>query len=776
MADPKDDVDHVVAGLSLEEQVELGVGEDFWHTKAYPGKGVPALVVSDGPNGLRFQGASHEHVGHPGEAALATCYPCSATVAATWDRRLAFDVGRSIGSEARALGVGVVLGPGLNIQRSPCCGRNFEYYSEDPLLAGEMGAAFVEGVQSMGVGSCIKHFALNSQEYKRFSNDAQADERTMRELYLSAFERVIKLAHPVMLMSAYNKVNGTYCSDNAWLLKDVLREEWGFGGVVVTDWGGMHDRVAAYEAGCDLAMPGGSHHQQRRALSAVKAGLLDPELIHASAARLVRLALRQESLAENSPAADLIACHTVALQAAREGIVLLSNKAALPLVAGQKVALIGSMARSPRYQGAGSSHINCRGVSSLLACEPTWTYAEGYDEDGATSEVLLAAAVETARSADISVVLVGLPEKFESEGFDRASMSLPEGMLRIVHEVCAASSRSVVVLLGGSPMELPFADEADALIWAGLGGEACSEALDDVLRGVVSPSGRLAESWPIRYADAPCSGFWGKLHRDGQYREGLYVGYRYYESAGVPVRFCFGHGLSYVTFEYAQLSVKAGGASVSLRVANSGPCDGAEVVQAYVEPPVGGPYRPRRILAGFERIFLVAGESQEVRISLDPRAFQVWDGSWKQVAGDYVIAVGASVQDIRLRTSVHLGGEALSAPSWQAGSWYEQPHGLPSQRDFELMLGHKIVEHVPSKGSYNEESTLLDLSGTSRLARLVVEAMTGAIVRHGGGDPDDPNCHMAIASSVDNALFGLVNISGGAFPEAVMKLLLRIAN
>ena len=684
------------------------------------------------------------------------------------------------------MGVGVVLGPGLNIKRSPLGGRNFEYLSEDPLVSGVLGAAYVQGLQSRGVGACLKHFACNSQEYKRFSNDANVDERTMRELYLPAFERVVRQARPAMVMSAYNKINGTFCSDNAWLLRDVLRDEWGFGGTVVTDWGGMHDRAAAYRAGCDLAMPGGSHHQQKAAVGAVRAGLLDAGLVTESAARVAALARREQKELAGVQPADLAACHATALVAAREGIVLLANKGALPLAARERVALVGRMAESPRYQGAGASHINCGHVAGLARLEPSWAYAAGYDERGNTSDALVAEAVEVARGADGAGVVGGLPETGESEGFDREGMALPAGMLRVIEAVCQAAPATVVALLGGSAVECPFADQVDAIVWAGLGGEACAEALRDVLTGACEPSGHLTETWPLRYADAPCSGYWGAAqadapHRDAQYREGIYVGYRYYETAGVPVRFCFGHGLTYTSWEASELAVVGEGESswdptVTVTVTNTGSRPGAQVLQVYVEPPAAGPYRPRRILAGFARVELTPGESRQVEGALDPRAFRGWQDGWHQIGGTYGVAVGFSVRDLRIRGKLQVAGEDLPAPAWQKGTWYELPQGLPPQVDFERMLGRTVPERAEHKGTYTSENTLLELEKDSWVAHIMVGVMRKVILRMCGGDPEDPGYLMTIASSTDNALFGLANVSGGAMPVWLARLILRTAN
>jgi beta-glucosidase len=536
-----------VSKLSLEEKAALGTGADFWRTQAFPEAGIPALTMSDGPSGLRYQ-----KPGTPAKGMIvsepATCFPALATVAASWDEELVERMGEAIGTEAKDLGVDVVLGPGLNIKRSPLCGRNFEYFSEDPYLAGKLGVSYVRGVQSTGTGSCIKHFAVNSQEYKRFSNDCIIDERTLREIYLKAFEMVVREAAPEMVMGAYVMLNGIYCSDNAHLLREILRDEWGFEGAVTTDWGGMHDRVRAYEAGCDLAMPGPAKHLAKQAARAAGQGKLDERRIDEAAERLCALALRHAAQAKPAKPLDIAASRRIARQVAAEGQVLLKNDGALPLAKGASVALIGEMAAKPRYQGGGSSHINARKVSNIHSVRPEWTYAAGYDaRTGATTPELLAEAKEAARAAAVSVVVIGLPETIESEGYDRSDMRLPEGMDELVETVAAVSARTVVVLQCGSPVELPWADKVSAILYAGLGGEAGAEAVVDVLEGAVNPSGKLPETWPCHAEDAPCMGWWGDPHRQAQYREGVYVGYRYFETAGQDVAFCFGHGLSYTS-------------------------------------------------------------------------------------------------------------------------------------------------------------------------------------------------------------------------------------
>lgn len=770
-----------VAKLSREQLLDLGVGADFWRTRAYPEAGIPALTVSDGPNGLRYQRPGNDVRG-AGPAEPATCFPCLATVAATWDAELAGQMGRAIGHEARSLGVGVVLGPGLNIKRSPLCGRNFEYLSEDPYLAGTLGASYVRGVQSTGVGSCIKHFAVNNQEYKRFSNDCVVDERTLREIYLRAFQMVVREAKPQMVMSAYVMLNGIYCSDNGHLLRDILRDEWRFDGVVVTDWGGMHDRAVAYEAGCDLAMPGGGKHLQAQAAAALDAGTLREERVRESARRLAALAISHANDAQGAPAVDVEANRAVARRVAAEGHVLLTNNGVLPLAAGASVALVGQMSDRPRYQGGGSSHINARHVSSIRGLRPGWAYAAGYDaRTGATTDALVAEAVRAARGADVAVVVCGLPETVESEGYDRPDMRLPKGMNRLVKAVAAANPNTVVVLQCGSPVELPWEKDVAAVLYAGLGGEAGAEATVDVLEGTVNPSGRLPETWPLTADDAPCMGWWGRPHRQSQYREGVFVGYRYYQTAGVPVAHCFGHGLSYTSFAYGNLELDPGdgrghGATASFDVTNVGAVAGAEVAQVYVSAPEGGLPRPARVLAGFARVELAPSQTRRVSVTLDPAAFAVWDGAWKTIGGMYQVLVGASVEDVRLTGELAVSGKGIARPARLLGTWYAAPHGKPGEKDFEALLGRPIPpEAHHAKGTYDETDSLLEMGRTSGVCRFIAGQIKAAVER-GYKDKTDPQCRMSIASSAGCALFGLVNCSGGAMPAGMARALLNVAN
>ncbi len=771
----KKKAEEVVGRLTLEEKVHLGVGADFWRTQAITEKGLPALTVSDGPSGLRYQKPGTEAKGMT-ESEPATCFPSLATTAATWDTELAGKMGAAIGAEARALGVGVVLGPGLNIKRSPLCGRNFEYFSEDPYLTGTMAAAYVKGVQSTGTGSCVKHFAVNSQEYKRFSNDCLIEERTLREIYLRAFEMVVREAKPEMVMSAYVMLNGIYCSDNAHLLREILRDEWGFEGAVTTDWGGMHNRAEAYKAGCDLAMPGKAPHLEKQALSALKAGSLSEADVSACAKRIAALALEHAEGAKDA-SVDIAGNRAVALRIAEEGQVLLANDGVLPLAKDAKVALIGALAETPRYQGGGSSHINARKVETLHGLRPEWAYAADYDpKNGSTTPALVDEAVAAARAAEVAVVVVGLPETIESEGYDRKDMKLPSGMDELVRAVAAAAKHTVVVVQSGSCVELPWEKEVSAVLWAGLGGECGAEATVHVLEGACDATGRLAETWPFHAEDAPCMGWWGEPHRQTQYREGVFVGYRYHETAEVPVAHHFGEGLSYTTFEMA--GFKAEGMKATLSVTNTGARRGVAVPQVYVTAPQGGLPEPALSLAGFARVELAPKETKQVEIPLDSAAFRVWRDTWQELGGIYTVHAGFSASDLPLAcTLAHEGKAAESfADARLLGTWYEKPAGQPASADFQALYGKPIPKEAHhTKGSYDETDSLMEMAETSKVCQFMVKEIVGAIEK-GYDDPSDPQCRMSVLSSAGCALFGLVNCAGGAMPVWLAKSFLNIAN
>lgn len=673
-----------VSRLSLEERAQLLAGESHWKTYDAPGAGIPSLFLSDGPHGLRKQESAQDCMGIA-ESRPATCFPTASALACSFDPELVERVGAAIGEEARRQGVDVVLGPGVNIKRHPLCGRNFEYFSEDPVVSGELGAAMVRGIQSRGVGACLKHFAANSQEHARMVSDSVVDERTLRELYLAPFEHVVRHARPWSVMTAYNKLNGVYCSEHEWLLRDALRGEWGFDGAVVSDWGAMSSSVASVRVGLDLCMPGPRRDHARALVEAVRSGELEEGCVNEAASHIERLARRVKACqAEGSiggaPALSLTdeefyrAHADLAREAAAQSAVLLKNDGVLPLNPDAKVAVIGAFARMPRYQGSGSSRINPKIIDNIwyrfeqrgVAAE----FADGYDPTtGDADENQLLEAETLAARSDVAVVVAGLPGRYESEGFDRKLMVMPRGMRELIDRICAANPRTVVVLQGGAPMEMPWCDNPAAILLMYLSGCQGGGAAADVLVGDVNPSGKLAETWPADLAQTALGTTYPDMDNEVLYREGPFVGYRYYDAVDVEPAFPFGHGESYTEFAYEGLGVRVRAdaptegpleVDVSFTLRNTGHRTGAEVAQMYIAPTSGvvPPPCPVQWLAGFAKIELEPGEERRVVLRLDETAFRKWDASlhrWRVYPGGYEIRVASSSRDVRLTASIAVG-------------------------------------------------------------------------------------------------------------------------
>ncbi|MEW9870738.1 glycoside hydrolase family 3 C-terminal domain-containing protein [Arthrobacter sp. HS15c] len=661
----------MLENLSLEEKAALLSGRDFWSTPSVPG--VPSMVLTDGPHGVRRQDGDSDNLGLNGSLP-ATCFPPGTALGSSWDPELAEEVGKALGQEARSLGVNVLLGPAVNIKRSPLCGRNFEYLSEDPLVSGVLGAAWVRGVQRQGVGTSVKHYAANNQETDRMRVSSDVDERTLREIYFPAFERVVRESDPATVMCSYNRINGTFASENKWLLTDVLRNEWGFRGAVVSDWGAVTNRIAALEAGLDLEMPGTGGATVAEVIAAVEDGTLDSAFVDASAARIAALQQRTRLDEEGQSGFDADEHHAIARRAAAASIVLLRNENnTLPLDSGMTVAVLGEFAEKPRYQGGGSSHVNATRVDipleelrAALGADRVH-YAPGYGEASAesTTALLREDAVDLARQADVSVVFVGLEEKEESEGFDRTHLDLPADHVALIQAVAAVSPRTVVVLSNGGVVTLePWHDDVEAILEGWALGQAGGGALADVLTGRTNPSGRLAESIPYRLNDtASFINFPGEAGHV-RYGEGVLVGYRYHETADVPARYAFGHGLSYTTFSYSDLTAAAVGtdqATVQVTVTNSGNTAGADVVQIYVAAPVGPVRTPVRELRAFQKVALEPGESRTLSFEMDRRAFAYYDindNRWAVTPGEYSVELGRSSHDIAARNGIHLAGDS----------------------------------------------------------------------------------------------------------------------
>jgi len=734
----------IINSLDLEQKCALLSGGTVFTTRALPGKGIPAITLSDGPNGVRKQAGAADHLGlNP--SVPATCFPTSATVANSWDPELGEAVGAAMGEEAAAQGVSVLLGPGLNIKRSPLCGRNFEYFSEDPYLSGKMAAAYVRGIQKNGIAACPKHFAVNSQELRRMASDSIVDERTLREIYLTGFEMVVKEAQPKTIMSAYNLINGTYANENAHLLMDILRKDWGFDGAVVTDWGGSNDHALGVKNGSTLEMPAPGGDAVRELMKAVQTGKITEADVDARLDELLELVFTTKAAVDAAPGKfDADAHHALARRAAAQSIVLLKNETGLlPLAKGEKVAVIGDFAQTPRYQGAGSSAVNSTKVDSFLDCLAesglnSVGYAKGFDRQGKPDEALKAEAVQLAKNANVVLLCMGLDEIKESEGIDRADMKLAENQLELLAAVAAANPNVVVLLSAGSSLESAWLKDCKALVYGCLGGQAGAGALVEVLTGAQNPCGKLAETWACRYADTPAKEHFGGAGRTVEYREGLYVGYRYYDTAGVPTAFPFGYGLSYTSFAYSDL--KADEKGVTLTVTNTGSCAGAEVVQLYVAKPDAKIFRPVKELKGFVKVQLEAGESKTVTIPLDDKAFRYWNvvtDRWEVEGGSYQLLVGASSADIRLTAAVTVAG--TGAPDPYAGKALEhyrtaQVQNLPDA-EFEALLGHPIPEN---KVRIDRNMTLGEMGhGRSPIGWLAA-AVLGALLRRSikKGKPD----------------------------------------
>ena len=651
--------------MTLEEKAGMCSGLDFWHLKEVEHLGIPKVMVSDGPHGLRKQDEKGDHLGI-NDSIKAVCFPPAVLSACSFDRGLMEEMGKAIGREAQANDVSVVLGPAVNIKRSPLCGRNFEYYSEDPYLAGEIAAAFVKGVQSQHVGTSIKHFTANNQEYRRMSSSSEVDERTLREIYFPAFETAVKKAQPYTFMCSYNQINGTFASENKWLLTDVLRGEWGFKGYVMSDWGAVNDRVKGLEAGLELEMPASGGDNDAMIVKAVKDGALEEKILDQAVERILRIIFEyadhrkpQEFTMEKD--------HEEAQHIAEESMVLLKNENhILPLKTSEKAAFIGGFARNPRFQGGGSSHINCFKTTNVLdsvPCDAQVVYAEGFPADRDFYDKALAdEAVKAAAEADKAVIFAGLPESFESEGYDRSHMRLPECQNRLITEILKVQPNTVIVLHNGSPVEMPWLGEIKGLLETYLGGQAGGAAAANILYGKINPSGKLAETMPLKLSDNPSYLNFGGGEKV-EYREGIFVGYRYYDTKEMDVAFPFGYGLSYTTFAYSNLKLSMENPTekdtvmVSADVTNTGKSAGKEVVQLYIRDLTGSAIRPEKELKGFEKVFLEPGETKTITMELNKRSFAWYNTKlhdWFAASGDYEILVGASSRDIRLTETLHL--------------------------------------------------------------------------------------------------------------------------
>ena len=682
------DVKKLVNELTLEEKASLCSGADFWHTKAIDRLNIPAAMVSDGPHGIRKQESLADHMG-VAESIKAIGFPTASAMACSFDRDLLHKVGDALGEECVAEDLAVLLGPGINMKRSPICGRNFEYYSEDPVVAGELGAAFVNGVQEHGVGTSLKHFAANNQEWRRMSISAEIDERTLREIYLAAFETVVKKAQPWTIMCSYNRINGVYSCENDWLLNKVLRDEWGFEGLVMTDWGAMDERVPSLKAGLDLEMPDCHGETDKLIVKAVQSGELEESVLDTAVERILTmvdkyLTARKDidpaSMVHPLPSSaergyDVAAHHALARTTAEQSAVLLKNEDILPLQKDKKIAFIGEFAKVPRIQGGGSSHINNTSIESALdAAGDSVSYAQGFHiDEETTDETLLQEAITLAKESDVAVIFAGLPDSFESEGFDRTHLNMPANQNELIARISEVQPNVVVVLHSGSPIAMPWLDKVAGVLQMYLAGQASGGAAVNLLFGDVTPCGKLAETFPLHLEDNPSYLNFPGNREKVCYQEGVFIGYRYYDKKKMDVLFPFGYGLSYTDFTYSNMKVTVNGKNaadvdviketdeivVSADITNTGNCDGAEIVQLYIKNPVVYEIRPEKELRDFAKVFLKAGETKTVTFMLNARAFSYYETrihDWYAESGDYEILLASSSRDIRLQYTVSITG------------------------------------------------------------------------------------------------------------------------
>ncbi|MEA3326153.1 MAG: glycoside hydrolase family 3 C-terminal domain-containing protein [Chloroflexota bacterium] len=785
----------LISKMTLEEKASLCSGLGFWHTKGIERLGIPSIMLTDGPHGLRKQIGDSDLV-ELEDSVPATCFPTASTQAATWNRELIFMVGKALGEECRQEKVGVILGPGANIKRTPLCGRNFEYFSEDPFLSGEMAKSHIQGVQSQEVGTSLKHYAVNNQEYRRMTIDVIVDQRALHEIYLAGFEIAVKGAQPWTVMCAYNKVNGTYCCEHPYLLEETLKEEWGYEGLVVTDWGAMNERIDALKVGLELEMPGVDNGNTEKLIAAVQSGDLEEALLDKAVERILDMIFKAHKTLEEDYIYDAEAHHALARDVAAEGAVLLKNDAnALPIKKNTRIALLGAFAKAPRYQGAGSSTMNPPRLDNLydemvhIAGQENITYAPGYSPKGTTHDKsLIDKAVEISKQADIVVINVGLPDIFEVEGLDRTHLQLPESLNKLIAAVAAVHSKVVVVLSNGSPVEMPWVDNVQAILEGYLGGQAGAGGVADIIFGITNPSGKLAETFPIKLEDTPSYHHYPGGPKTVEYRESLYVGYRFYDKVEKEVLFPFGHGLSYTNFEYGDLHLsqeKMTGQeslTVTFTVKNTGNNTGKEVVQLYVSPQAPTVFRPTKELKGFEKLDLQPGDEKTISMTLSPRAFAFYNTGihdWQVESGSYRILVGASSRDIRLEAEVTIAStqDGVSIPDRDRHPVYINfpSNGRVSQEDFQAIIGHKLPSNELIEGetcTLNTPIADMQHSLIGRMLRKQINKQIQTIVKT---DPDSPNALM-MKSMINEMPLRTLLMFGSELNRGMLEGLLMMIN
>lgn len=771
----------IIEKMTIEEKAAFLSGKGEWQTRDFERLGIPSIFCSDGPHGIRKQAGAGDHLGL--NASLpATCFPTAATIANSWNTELGEKLGETLGEEAMAEGVNVLLGPGLNIKRSPLCGRNFEYFSEDPYLAGKMAASYVRGIQSQGVYACPKHFAVNSQELRRMAMNSVVDERTLREIYLTGFEIAVKEGGAKTIMSAYNEINGTYANENKHLLNDILRKEWGFDGIVITDWGASNDHALGVAAGSNLEMPNPGLDSARELIAAVESGKISIEDVDARVDELLDAVMTLYVNAQGkSDKFDKNAHHNVARRAAAESTILLKNEGGiLPLKAGAKVAIVGDFAFVPRYQGAGSSLVNPTKIETVAELIGTYDLqvvgmSRGYSRNGQEDATVRKEALDIAAKADIVLYFFGLNEDSESEGMDRTHMRIPQNQINLLQELGQVNPNLVGIISAGSAIEMPWHHYFKALLHCYLNGQAGAGAVMDILTGDVNPSGKLSETIPRRLEDTPAYRYYPSQERTSEYRESLYVGYRYYDTADVPVLYPFGFGLSYTTFEYSDLEVNEEG--VSFTITNSGSRDGAEVAQLYVGLPNGKVFRPKKELKGFAKVFLKAGESKKVSIAFDDKTFRYFNvntNNWEVEDGKYVISVGASSADIRLTGEVLKSETTENIPykKEELPSYYSGKIQSVETAEYEKLLGRSVPD-----GKWSGELGLNDAIcqlyyAKSSLARFAYNRLTA--IKKKADESGKPDLNILF---IYNMPFrAMAKMTGGAVSMEMAEGIVKLVN
>ena len=781
----------LIEALTIEEKTLLCSGKDFWHLNGVERLGIKSIMVSDGPHGLRKHNDKKEKTDIMGSVP-AVCFPTASATAASWNEELIYKMGEALGDECKAEKVSVLLGPGNNIKRSPLCGRNFEYFSEDPYLGGKMAASFIRGVQSKGIGTSLKHFAANNQETRRMTIDTVADVRTLREIYLASFEIAVKEGKPKTVMNAYNKLLGTYCAENDWLLGQVLRKEWGFDGVVVTDWGAENEIVKGIKAGQNLEMPSSNGLASKKLYDAVISGELSEDELNERTDEILDLILEsQKALGDYSYSKE--EHHLLAKEIAADSMVLLKNEDnILPLKKDVKIALIGEMAKSPRYQGAGSSQINTENIddafSVMLGKNYGFIYAQGYDKTkDVTDLVLLKEAVETAKSAEVAVIFCGLTEEYESEGFDRDHLKIPSSHISLINAVSKANPDTVVVLSGGSPVEMPWIGNVKAVLNGYLGGEAGAAAAVELLYGEKNPSGKLAETYPLHLEDTPCYFNFPGSRKAVEYRESIYVGYRYYDKAKKDVLFPFGYGMSYTDFKYSGLKLSGKSIkdtdtlTVSFKIKNTGKTAGAEIAQLYVNDKESTVFRPEKELKGFTKVYLEPGEEKTVTLTLDKRAFSYYNVNihdWHVESGEFDVLVGASSRDIRLTGTVKVTSTVkdVEIPDMknELSCYYEGNVNNVSDSDFEKLLGYEIpYKNLDEQEEITINSTLEDAAGT-KAGKLINDLLLGVFKAMSKGNASQEKMMTAMALQIPIRCF--ISMSMGVFTPEMADGLCLILN